>query len=90
MSGGDVCVGLLEVPVRCVLKERQSQHELDGKVVFVLVLVHGSVSFCFVYFQMTPTANRRHHTRGLVHGKLAVDGVSNHCITTVTKINSRK
>jgi hypothetical protein len=68
MSGVDACVGLLEIPVSYVLKEKQSKHEFDGNIVFV-----GSVSFCFVYFQMTPTANRRHHTRNLVHGKLAVD-----------------
>ena len=36
---------------------------------------------------MTPTANRRHHTRWLVPGKLAVDETSNHCITTVTKMH---
>ena len=34
-----------------------------------------------MYFQMTITANRRHHTRNLVHGKLAADETSNHCVT---------
>ena len=38
MSGVDACVGLLEIPVDCVLKEKRSKHEFDGNIVFVLVL----------------------------------------------------
>ena len=34
---------------------------------------------------MTPTANRRHHTSNLVHGKLAVDEASDHDITRFGK-----
>ena len=65
-----------------VLKEKRSKHEFDGNFVFVRV---GSVSFCFVYFQMTVIANRRHHTRNLVHGKLDVDETPNHCVTRYSK-----
>ena len=38
MSGVDACVGLLEIPVCCALKEKRSKHEFDGNIVFVLVL----------------------------------------------------
>ena len=34
---------------------------------------------------MTSTANRRHHTRNLVHGKLAADETSDHDITRYGK-----
>jgi hypothetical protein len=51
------------------LKEKRSKHESDGNVIFVLVLFRFA-SFCF---QVTPTANRRHHTRNLVQGQLDVD-----------------
>jgi hypothetical protein len=33
-----MCVGLLEIHVRCALKEKRSKHELDGNTVLVLVL----------------------------------------------------
>jgi hypothetical protein len=81
MSGVDACVGLLEIPLCCFLKEKRSKHEFDGNTIFVLVLFR----FASFTFQMTPTANRRHHTRNLVHGKLAVDDTSNHCITRYSK-----
>ena len=80
MIGVDACMGLLEIPVCC----------LEGKMINTWVwwqhcFYVGSVSFCFVYFQMTPTANRRHHTRNLVHGKLAADATSNHCTARYSK-----
>ena len=34
---------------------------------------------------MTITANGRHHTKNLVHGKLAVDETCNHCIARYSK-----
>ena len=77
MSGVDACVGLLEIHVCCALKEKRSKHDFYGNFFRV-----GSVSFCFVCFSDdTPTANRRHHTRNLVHGKLAADETFNHGVT---------
>ena len=39
MPGVDACVGLLEIPVCCVFKEKRSKHELfEGNIVLVLVL----------------------------------------------------
>jgi hypothetical protein len=38
MSGVDACMGLLEIPVCCALKEKRSKYEFDSNIVFVLVL----------------------------------------------------
>ena len=75
MPGIDACVSLLEIPVCCVLKEKQSEHDFEGNLVLVLVLFR--FASCF-FLQMTPTENRKHHIRNLVHGKLAVDETSSH------------
>jgi hypothetical protein len=83
MSGVDAYVGLLEVPVCCILKEKPSKHEFDDNIIFALVLFR----FASFAFQMTPTANRRHHTRNLVHGKLVVDETSNHGNTSKYSVN---
>ena len=37
-AGAGAYVGLLEVPMFCVLKEKRSKHEFDGNIIFVLVL----------------------------------------------------
>ena len=38
MSDVDACVGMLEIPLCCVLKEKRSKHEFDGNIIFLLVL----------------------------------------------------
>ena len=39
MSSVDVCVDLLEIPVCCVLYEKRPNHEFDGNIIVVLVLL---------------------------------------------------
>jgi hypothetical protein len=80
MSGIDACVNLLEIPVCLCLEGKRSKHEFDGNIVLVLFRFASCISD-------DTNSNRRQHTRNLVHGKLAADDTSNHCITTVTKMH---
>ena len=67
----------------CVVPWRKNDPSMIFMATFFRV---GSVSFCFVCFSDdTPTANRRHHTRNLVHGKLAADETFNHGVTWYSK-----
>ena len=72
MSGVDACVGLLEIPVCCVLKEN------DQRLRLMVTLF-----LCWFWFVLLRFASCIFS----VPGKLAVDETSNHCITTVTKMH---
>jgi hypothetical protein len=69
-----------------VLKENRPNHECDANFIFLLVLFR----LAWVAFRCHQQQTEDNIQEHIVHGVLVVYEASNHCITTVTKMQYEK